>query len=431
MNLNIKKRKNIVMNISEYNENKTMQREKEKKINLPKEVIKTNKDNIFIHNNSRQQKTKCSLYIKKYPSRDNIDINSTMNLDDPSIKVQPSTPIISKVISLSKNHKTTNVTSSSIYSQDDCSNMIYKRKQSKDSSKKIPFAPYKQMASFVRLSFKKPDKEVKPKQEISSISFSINGNNTSELTNQTYTIEDDKPKIKNKGKCVKSTTQIPEISRLSTNRTDSVNDSFKGVIKTKLVENTKNNNSNLTNDQLLLLVKSNIERVKTIHDQNQSRYSLNSHNDSKQLISETMNKLLPEKEKTFIPFNQTLNITKSCITDFSYQDSSRYSKEDISLSMLNKRKQKHKQKIINNYNQLNIHRKDISNLSKEHKDKKYSLIYDYAKISQELNKDPYKIKEIPSNDLHRKFNSDNCHKLFNTQNIIENEKGIDTYITSK
>ena len=162
MNLNIKKRKNIVMNISDLNENYTMQREKEKKINLPKEVIKTNKDNIFMHNNSRQQKTKCSLYIKKYPSRDNIDINSTMNLDDPSNKVHPSTPIISKVISLSKNHKTTNVTSSSINPQDDCSNMIYKRKQSKDSSKKIPFAPYKQKASFVRLSFKKPDKEVKP-----------------------------------------------------------------------------------------------------------------------------------------------------------------------------------------------------------------------------------------------------------------------------
>lgn len=430
MNLNIKKRKNIVMNISDLNENYTMQREKEKKINLPKEVIKTNKDNIFMHNNSRQQKTKCSLYIKKYPSRDNIDINSTMNLDDPSNKVHPSTPIISKVISLSKNHKTTNVTSSSINPQDDCSNMIYKRKQSKDSSKKIPFAPYKQKASFVRLSFKKPDKEVKPKQEISSISFSINGNNTSELTNQTYTIEDDRPKIKEKGKGGKLTSQIPEISPLSTNRTDSVNDSFKGVIKSKLVENSKNNNSNLTNDQLLLLVKSNIERVKTIHDQNQSRYSLNSHNDSKQLISETMNKLLPEKEKSFIPFNQTLNITKTCITDFSYQDSSRYSKEDISLSMLNKRKQKHKQKINNNY-QLNIHRKEISNLSKEHKDKKYSLIYDYAKISKELNKDQYKIKEIPSNDLHRKFNSNNCHKLFNSQNIIENEKGIDTYITSK
>ena len=61
MNLNIKKRKNIVMNISDLNENYTMQREKEKKINLPKEVIKTNKDNIFMHNNSRQQKTKCSL----------------------------------------------------------------------------------------------------------------------------------------------------------------------------------------------------------------------------------------------------------------------------------------------------------------------------------------------------------------------------------
>ena len=33
MNLNIKKRKNIVMNISELNDNYTTQREKEKKIN--------------------------------------------------------------------------------------------------------------------------------------------------------------------------------------------------------------------------------------------------------------------------------------------------------------------------------------------------------------------------------------------------------------
>lgn len=419
------------MNISELNDNYTTQREKEKKINLPKEVIKTNKENIFIHNNSRQQKSQCSLYIKKFPSKDNIDTTSTMNLEDSSIKVHPSTPIISKVISLSKNNKSIKNITSSIFPQDSIKriNMVYKRKQSKDCDKKIPFAPYKQMASFVRLSFKKPEKETKPKQEISSISFSINGNNTSEMMNQTNTTEDDKSKIKDKVKAVNVTAQIPEISPLSTNRTDSVNDSFKGIIKSKVTEISKNNNNHLNSDQLLLLVKSNIERVKTIHDQNQSRYSMNSHNDSTQLISETMNKLLIPREKTYIPFNQTLNITKSLITDSSYQDSSRYNKDDISLSILSKRKQKHRQKIIPHYNQMNIHRKEISNLSKDNKDKKYSLIYDYAKISQELIKDTHKVKEIPSNDLHRKINSDNCHKSFSTQNI--NEKRIDTYMTSK
>ena len=384
MNLNTKKR--LISGLSNI-DNKTVQ--KEKIINVPQEIIRKNNNKKLFERPSQSQSTSSmsqySLYKKKsifpikYTELNHTTDNKLKNENTEGTK----SPIISKVISFSKNDKIN--TSKSILGTYTIqkqqipllTNMIYKRKKSKDGNEVTKKTQINQNIKNAKiridnyLTYTGKDKNLSlnktpikislnkgaikitttAKEKNNTIPLQENQNNSidkhtlcenniktihnisvNNYNSNTYKdsvieintfiqnndfnnviqqqkknqeikeLDKDKeisktnidgvllPSTKNEQKTQSNT--IPEISPLSTNRTENINnntnDSFKASKLNKTLDkdkdknlSTKINKDILNNEYFISVLKKNIKRLKENHENHRANFTIGSYKDKK------------------------------------------------------------------------------------------------------------------------------------------------------
>lgn len=382
MNLNTKKR--LITGLSNI-DNKTVQ--KDKIINLPKEIIRKNNNKKLIERPSQSQSTSSmsqySLYKKKsiFPIK-YTELNHTADSKFKNENTEGTkSPIISKVISFSKTEGFNNYKSAlgtyTIQKQQKplLTNMIYKRKKSKDGNEVIKKPQINQNIKNAKiridhyLTYSGKNKNVSlnktpikislnkgaikitaAKEKSNNISLQENQNNSidkhtlcgnniktihnisvnnynantykdnvieintfiqnndfnnviqKEKNKETKELEGDKetakpnmdgvllPNTKFEQKSQFNT--IPEISPLSTNRTDNINNNTNDSFKTsKLIKgshkekekdlSTKINKDILNNEYFISILKKNIKRLKENHENHRASFTIGSYKDKK------------------------------------------------------------------------------------------------------------------------------------------------------